>query len=214
MKYTRPTCTARRAVAALATAVALAGCATYTPPTAEETQQVLRSSFRARGIAGLDRLQQSELQAACSQVALSGKEIDPALRETLKAKALATVKYPSDGRFLGDWKAGERVAQSGVGMQFSDGPTTVNGGNCYACHQLSKQEIAYGNIGPSLLNWANERGRTEFNIRYTWAKIWNAHAYNPCSQMPRFGDAGILTEAQVRDVMALLFDAQSPVNAR
>jgi sulfur-oxidizing protein SoxX len=79
---------------------------------------------------------------------------------------------------------------------------------------LSKQEIAYGNIGPSLLDWGNARGRTEFNIRYTWAKIWNAHAYNPCSQMPRFGDAGILTEAQVRDVMALLFDAQSPVNAR
>jgi sulfur-oxidizing protein SoxX len=30
--------------------------------------------------------------------------------------------------------------------------------------------------------------------------------------MPRFGDAGILTEAQIKDVMALLLDPASPVN--
>jgi sulfur-oxidizing protein SoxX len=30
--------------------------------------------------------------------------------------------------------------------------------------------------------------------------------------MPRFGDAGILTEDQIRNVMALLLDPGSPVN--
>jgi sulfur-oxidizing protein SoxX len=30
--------------------------------------------------------------------------------------------------------------------------------------------------------------------------------------MPRFGDAGILTEDQLRHVMALLMDPKSPVN--
>jgi sulfur-oxidizing protein SoxX len=30
--------------------------------------------------------------------------------------------------------------------------------------------------------------------------------------MPRFGDAGILTEQQIKDVMAYLFDPESPVN--
>jgi sulfur-oxidizing protein SoxX len=30
--------------------------------------------------------------------------------------------------------------------------------------------------------------------------------------MPRFGDAKILTNAQLKDVMALLLDPQSPVN--
>jgi sulfur-oxidizing protein SoxX len=30
--------------------------------------------------------------------------------------------------------------------------------------------------------------------------------------MPRFGDAGILTPSQIKDVMALLLDPASPVN--
>ncbi len=30
--------------------------------------------------------------------------------------------------------------------------------------------------------------------------------------MPRFGHRGILTEQQMKDVMAYLFDAASPVN--
>ena len=49
-------------------------------------------------------------------------------------------------------------------------------------------------------------------LQYTWTKLWNTHAYNICSHMPRFGAAGILTEQQLRDVMAFLFDPQSPVN--
>jgi len=34
-----------------------------------------------------------------------------------------------------------------------------------------------------------------------------------CSNMPRFGHAGVLDEAQIRDLMALLLDPKSPVNA-
>ena len=37
-------------------------------------------------------------------------------------------------------------------------------------------------------------------------------AYNACSNMPRVGHSGILDEAQIRDVMGLLLDPQSPVN--
>jgi len=39
---------------------------------------------------------------------------------------------------------------SGIGLQWSDRADSVNGGNCYACHQLTKEEISFGNIGPSL----------------------------------------------------------------
>jgi sulfur-oxidizing protein SoxX len=49
-------------------------------------------------------------------------------------------------------------------------------------------------------------------VDYTWGKLWNAKAYNACSGMPRFGHAGILSETQLRDVMALLLDPASPVN--
>ena len=33
-----------------------------------------------------------------------------------------------------------------------------------------------------------------------------------CSNLPRGGRMGILTEGQIRDLTALLFDPQSPVN--
>lgn len=198
------------AMAALG-AVALAGCASmmYAPPTKEETLAVIKSSFKDRGIAKIDRLNQTELQRVCSE---TGNNPPKEVRERLEKAALAAVKYPTDGKWLGDYKQGERVAQTGVGLQWSDKEGAPAGGNCYACHQLSKAEISFGNIGPSLYNYGKLRGNTEQTLRYTWAKIWNTHAFNACSSMPRFGDAGILTEAQLKDVMALLLDPASPVN--
>jgi sulfur-oxidizing protein SoxX len=196
------------AAAALATAV-LSACATYTPPTEEETMAVIKSSFRDRGIAKVDRLNQTELQRVCTDTA---NDPPKEVRERLEKAALAAVKYPADGKWLGDYKQGERIAQTGVGMQWSDQAGAPAGGNCYACHQLSKAEISYGNIGPSLNNYGKLRGYGDDIKKYTWAKIWNTHSFNACSSMPRFGDAGILTEEQIKDVMALLLDPASPVN--
>jgi sulfur-oxidizing protein SoxX len=195
----------------------LASCATYTPPTAEEATATIKASFQARGIAQLDRLDQSELQASCSQYATS--EMPKAQREKLEKAALDAVKYPANNNWLGDWKVGEQIAQNGRGLQFSDTASTVAGGNCYACHQIQKAEISYGNIGPSLYQYGKLRSggqaqAPEAIMRYTWAKIWNSHAFNACSNMPRYGAAAILNEDQIRHVMALLLDPQSPVNTQ
>jgi sulfur-oxidizing protein SoxX len=171
---------------------------------------IMKSSFKERGIAKLDRLDQNDLQKQCSEY--STRPMPAPMKAALEKAALDAVKYPADGNFLGDWKQGERIAQSGVGLQFSDNDKTVNGGNCYACHQISKQEISYGNIGPTLYQYGKLRGNTVEIQRYTWARIWNAHAFNACNIMPRFGAAGILTEEQIRHVMALLLDPTSPVN--
>ena len=193
--------------------VVLASCAsTASAPSREETMQVVKSSFKDRGIAKVDRLDQTELQRACSEAALDKKDLPKDVRERLERQQMSTIKYPADGKFLGDFKAGERVAQTGVGLQWTDSEKTVNGGNCYACHELTAQEISFGNIGPSLKGYGKLRGNSEAVVKYTWGKIWNTHAFNACSQMPRFGDAGILTEAQIKDVMALLLDPNSPVN--
>jgi L-cysteine S-thiosulfotransferase len=206
------------ALAILAAAIA-AGCASMA--SGPDVTEVLKSSFSERGIAKLERLDQSPMQKACSEAAAKGTDVDKAIAEKLEKAALAAVRYPSDGNYLGDWKEGEKIAQSGRGMQFSDTAQTVAGGNCYACHQLSKAEIAFGNIGPSLFNYGKLRGVSDPAapasaevVKYTWAKVWNSHAYNACSNMPRFGDAGILTEAQVKDVVALLLDPKSPVNGQ
>ncbi|MFM7571314.1 MAG: sulfur oxidation c-type cytochrome SoxX, partial [Betaproteobacteria bacterium] len=165
---------------------------------------IMKSSFKERGIAKLDRLDQNELQKQCSEY--STRPMPAPMKAALEKAALDDVKYPADGKFLGDWKVGERIAQSGVGLQFSDNEKTVNGGNCYACHQISKEEISYGNIGPTLYQYGKLRGNTVEIQRYTWARIWNAHAFNACNIMPRFGAAGILSEEQIRHVMALLLD--------
>jgi sulfur-oxidizing protein SoxX len=198
---------------AVGAAAVAAACATLEPaPTREETMQVVKSSFKDRGIAKVDRLNQSELQQVCSDASLNHKELAKDVRERLEKQQLATIKYPADGKYLGDFKRGERIAQTGVGLQWSDNDKTVNGGNCYACHEMAPQEISFGNIGPSLKGYGKQRGTSDAVVKYTWGKIWNTHAYNACSQMPRFGDAGILTEAQIKDVMALLLDPDSPVN--
>jgi sulfur-oxidizing protein SoxX len=174
-----------------------------------KTQQALQSSFTSAGPEWKARLRQDELQASCS--AYRDKPPDEEAARLLKSQE-ATLKYPASGSLLGDWKSGEKIAQSGVGLQFSDKPDTVNGGNCYACHQLSKTEIAYGTIGPSLYQYGKLRGNSDAIQRYTYAKIYNAEAFKACSLMPRFGHQGILSEQQIKDLLALLMDPASPVN--
>ena len=202
-----------KTVLSLGAVAVLASCATTaSAPSREETLQVIKSSFKDRGIAKVDRLNQSDLQQVCSDVSLNKKDLAKDVRERLEKQQMTTVKFPADGKFLGDFKEGEKIAQSGRGLQWNDTAKTVAGGNCYACHELSPQEISFGNIGPSLKGYGKLRGNSETVVKYTWGKIWNTHAYNACSSMPRFGDAGILTEAQSKDVMALLLDPNSPVN--
>ena len=200
-------------VAACAALVAgAAGCATTLSDTeaAKLAVDMMKTSFKANGQATLDRLNQDDPQAVCS-VSPETKIPKETLDRVEKAQ-LATVKFPADGKLLGDWRQGERIAQSGVGMQFSDNPTAPSGANCYACHQISPQEISFGTIGPSLTGYGKLRGNSKAIQEYTYTKIYNPQAYSACSNMPRFGHNRILTEEQIRHVTALLLDPESPVN--
>jgi len=87
-----------------------------------------------------------------------------------------------------------------------------SGANCYACHQLAPAELSYGTIGPSLYQFGKSRGYGVDIQKYAYGKVFNAEAYNACSNMPRFGHSRILTEQQIKDVVALLMDPASPVN--
>lgn len=171
---------------------------------------MLKSSFKAHGQATLARLDQDETQRLCSEYA--GRALPAPVAERIQRANLATVQVPADGQLVGDWKRGEKIAQSGQGFQYSDDPSKPAGANCYACHQLSPKELSYGTIGPSLYRFGKLRGFTDETRRYAWQKIYNAQAFNACSNMPRFGQHHILTEDQIRDVVALLVDPDSPVN--
>ena len=168
-------------------------------------------SFPAAAGDWRSRLVQDETMKQCSA---AHNLPDKAVADAIQARERASIQYPADGKLMGDWKKGEKFAQSGFGLRFTDYPpgNRVNGGNCYACHQISKKEISFGNIGPSLYQYGKLRGQGEEVVKYTWGKLYNAQAYLACSKMPRFGHKGILTEAQLKDVMALLLDPASPVN--
>ncbi len=183
----------------------------------ESMAQMLKASFRNQGQAEIDRLTQDTTSAQCSAAEATGKDLADKESKALEAVNLKAVKWPTDGKFLGDWKLGEQIAQSGRGATWSDAKDSANGGNCYNCHQISKQELSFGNIGPSLLNYGKLRGVADPSsaaakpiVEYTWGKLYNAKAYNACSGMPRFGH--LLTQEQIQHIMALLLDPQSPVN--
>lgn len=203
----------------LGSSVLVASCAT-TPSAADldkHVEQVMKTSFRDQGIAKADRLNQDLGQKACS----SDKPPSEAVAKQIEAESLASIKWPEGGRYIGDWRNGEKLAQSGRGMTWTDksDDPKANGANCYNCHEIDKKEISYGTIGPSLWNYGKLRGvkdvadpNTAAIVQYTWGKMWNSKAYAACSNMPRFGHMKLLNEDQLRDVMALLLDPRSPVN--
>src|SRR5438105_4776159 len=81
-----------------------------------------------------------------------------AVAAAIQQRERATIVYPSDNKLLGDWKKGEAIAQSGYGLRFTDyPPRSPNGGNCYACHQMTRVEVSYGTLGPSLMQYGKLR---------------------------------------------------------
>ena len=209
----------RSQAATVAALVALAGCAGM-PSSSELDQQtltMLRASFHDQGIAKVDRLNQDIGQQACS----SDKAPPADVAKRIETESLATIRWPAGGRYVGDWREGEKLAQNGRGMTWTDRSALPkdNGANCYNCHQIDKKEISFGTIGPSLWNYGKVRGVKDVAdpassaiVQYTWGKLWNSKAYAACSNMPRFGHMGLLDEDQLRHVMALLLDPRSPVN--
>jgi sulfur-oxidizing protein SoxX len=205
----------------VAALLSMAGCALLQPGPnyAELVKQMMDGSFRNEGIANTDRLTQDQANAACSEA--QGANPPDAVVEAIQQAALKSVRMPSDGKFTGDWREGEKLAQNGRGMTWTDKTALPkdNGGNCLNCHQVTKEELSYGTLGPSLYHYGKDRGVLDPEspearpiVEYTWTKIYNAKAYNACSGMPRFGHAGLLDEKQMKHLMALLLDPKSPVN--
>ena len=177
-------------------------------PTPQDVQKLMQRDFHARGQAGMDRVVQDGVQRVCTE---SGDQPPVGLAKSLEADQMKSIVYPS-GSLMGDWKRGESIAQNGRGLQWTDKPGDAAGGSCYNCHQLSPQEASFGTLGPSLRQFGKVRGNGQEIQRYVYGKIYNAKAFNLCSQMPRLGLSGTLTEEQIKDLVALLLDPDSPVN--
>jgi L-cysteine S-thiosulfotransferase len=177
-------------------------------PTPKDVEKIMQRDMRARGQATMDRVVQDGVQRVCTE---SNDRPPAEFAKQLEADQMKTIAFPQ-GSLIGDWKNGERIAQDGRGLQWTDKPGAPGGGSCYNCHQLSPKEASFGTIGPSLYRFGASRGNGPEVQKYVYGKIYNAKAYNLCSQMPRLGYSGTLTEEQIKDLVGLLLDPASPVN--
>jgi sulfur-oxidizing protein SoxX len=194
--------------------VAMAIAALLSPVSAQSADPALvatyiKNTFKSAPAEWQARITQDETQKICSETHNSPS---PAQAKAIEARETASIVYPADGNVLGDWKKGEAIAQNGRGGQFSDNENTVNGGNCYACHQLAKAEVSYGTLGPSLMEYGKTRKFDAAEAKLAYAKIYNAQAVQPCSNMPRFGFHKFLSIDQIKDLTAFLMSPESPVN--
>lgn len=196
---------------------ALAAVLAASPVSAQETKidplhadVVMKFAFSQAPKDWAGRVDQDETLKVCSAARNAPSTADA---EKIMAREKAKIKYPDDGKLMGDWKQGERWAQSGYGMRFTDyPPRNPNGGNCYACHQMTQAEVSYGTVGPSLREYGKIRKYAEADVKAVYEKIYNAHAAFPCSLMPRFGSNAVLTIDQIKDLVALVMSPESPVN--
>ena len=192
---------------------ALFALALFTAPAAAQSgnaDAAIKAGFLTAPADWAPRLTGDDTMQQCSAARNSpSKEVAEAIRK----RELASIVYPPDNNFIGDWKKGEALAQSGYGLRFTDyPPRQANGGNCYACHQLTKKEVSYGTLGPSLSEYDKLRDFKPEAVKAAYEKIYNSHVAFPCSTMPRFGTNKVLTIEQIRDAVALLMSRESPVN--
>jgi len=169
----------------------------------------IAATFKSAPAEWQARIAQDETQKICSETRNS-PSVEQA--KAIEAREKSSIVFPPDGNVMGDWKKGESIAQNGRGGQFSDNEKTVNGGNCYACHQLARAEVSYGTIGPSLTEYGKIRKFDTAEAKAAYSKIYNAQAMQPCSNMPRFGFHKFLSIEQIKDLTAFLMSPESPVN--
>jgi sulfur-oxidizing protein SoxX len=172
-------------------------------------ESYLKSTFGKAPPEWQARIEPDETLKTCNKY---HNEVPSAEADKITARELTRVVYPADGEFLGSWKEGAKIANNGRGGQFSDPPDTVSGGNCYACHQMEQKELSFGTLGPSLTNYGKDRKYDPEEIKRAYTKVYDSQALYACSNMPRFGVNKVLSEQQIKDIIAFLFDPESPIN--
>ena len=180
------------------------------PGEASAVDKAIASSWTGAPADWQARMVQDETQRQCSEARNA-----PVLKvaNALSEREAARIVYPADGKFLGDWKKGEALAQNGYGGRFTDKDASrPNGGNCYACHQIDAKEISFGTLGPPLTGYGTARKFAAEDVKRVYEKIYDSQAALACSNMPRFGAAKFLSVEQIKDLVALLVDPESPVN--
>lgn len=132
--------------------------------------------------------------AASPQAAPADHSAYPCLSYSLPCGKLATrrpVQKVLDGQLNGNAAKGKQIAQA------------RNRGNCLACHVMPGGSQP-GSRGPDLSHF----GSTGRSAAETYAMVWDMRTVNPETLMPPFGTNEILTDQELRDVVAFLLSSK------
>jgi len=92
-------------------ATLLTACAAPLPSSADLdklTQDIIGRSFRAEGQAKLDRVSPDADNLACAEADRTGVALDAKLAQAIEERNMKTIQAPADGKYLGDFKEGEK----------------------------------------------------------------------------------------------------------
>lgn len=106
---------------------------------------------------------------------------------------------------------GLMVVAATVGAATGEPPEVARGreiahdvyrGNCLACHRIpgDPAAVTLATIGPPLVKM-RARYPDAAALR---ARVWDPTTFNPMTVMPPFGRHGVLTEAEIDDVIAYI----------
>jgi sulfur-oxidizing protein SoxX len=87
------------------------GCASLPSSTELDTltQQIVKNDFHDKGIVKVSQaFADDETMRLCNAADVAGKPLDDATAKRIEALNMKTIKWPADGKYLGDWKEGEK----------------------------------------------------------------------------------------------------------
>src|SRR5262245_4143242 len=96
------------AVAALSCGAVFAQQKSGVPP--EQVDAAIKAAFPGAPEQFIPRLTPDQTMRECSATRNNPPKT---MADAIQKREAANIEYPADGKFLGDWKAGERLAQSG-----------------------------------------------------------------------------------------------------
>lgn len=107
--------------------------------------------------------------------------------ECFKIPAPAIQKVAFSAPLNGDPKRGKDIA------------INIRWGNCIACHSLPDGQVG-GDVGPDL----SKHGLANVDLAQMYQRIWDVRAFSPDAHMPIYGTNKVLTDKDIRDVMAYI----------
>ena len=181
------------------------------PSTPPRSMPPSRRRFRPRRPIGSRGFDQDETMKQCS---LHENSPPKPVADEIQKREKARIEYPADGKLMGDWKSGEKLAQSGYGLRFTDYPAAA--GQRRQLLRLPPADQGRGQLRHDRPEPARTTARSGTSARPTPRRSTRRSTTRRRPIRARtcrgFGTNNVLTIEQIKDLVALVMSPDSPVN--